>query len=142
MLLDDNVVTDRQAKAGALSRRLSREERLEHLFFHVRRDADSVIADTDFHTIAKVFSRSRESRFVVVTAALRSSLIRSIEAVCNQIEKSTPDILRENVNPTSRRIKRLLKLNFETLSLGPSSMPCEIEAFLDKSVDINHSMLS
>jgi hypothetical protein len=32
-------VTDRKAKTRAFSRGLSREERLEHLFFHVRRDA-------------------------------------------------------------------------------------------------------
>jgi hypothetical protein len=54
VLFHDDIVTDRKAKTRAFSRGLSREERLEHLFFHVGRDAGAVIADTDFHMIAKV----------------------------------------------------------------------------------------
>jgi len=36
MLLDEDVVADREAEAGALSRRFGREERVEHLLFHQR----------------------------------------------------------------------------------------------------------
>src|SRR5258705_13736937 len=56
MLLDDDVVAERKAKAGTLSSRFGREERVEHLCFHVRRNADAVVADADFHMIAEVLS--------------------------------------------------------------------------------------
>ena len=95
VLLHDDIVTDRKAKTGAFSRRLGREERLEHLFFYVRHDADAVIANTDLHTIAKVSGRGRESRRVASTIGLRSALGRRIKAVCNQIKKSPSDILWE-----------------------------------------------
>ena len=142
VLFHDDIVTDRKTKARAFSRGLSREERFEHLFFHIRRDAGAVVTDTDFHTIAKVFGRSSEGRLVVATISLCSAPGRSIEAVCNQIKKSPPDVLRENVCPTGRRIKGLLELDLKTLRLGPRSVPCEINAFLNKSININHPMLT
>jgi hypothetical protein len=92
MLLDDDVVADGEAKAGAFSRRLGREERVEHLFLHVRRDAGTVIAYPNFYTIAKVFGRRREGRLVVV--------------------------------------------DLKTQRLGPRSVPCEIEAFLNERIDM------
>src|SRR5215470_15610841 len=142
MLLDDDVVTDGKAKACALSGWLSCKEWVEHLFFDVGRNTGPVIADTNFDTIAKVLGRSRQSRLVVAIIGLCSALGRSIEAICNQIKKSTPDVLRENVCPTGRRIKGLLELDLKTLRLGPRSVPCKIEAFLNESVDINHPMLT
>jgi hypothetical protein len=110
MLLDDDVVADGKAKAGAFSGRLGREERVEHLFLHVRRHTGAVVANPDFNTIPKVLGRGRESRLVVATISLCSAPGRSIEAVCNQIKKSPPDVLRENVCPTGRRIKDCLSL--------------------------------
>ena len=73
MLPDDDVVTDGEAKTSAFSGRLGREERIEHLFFHVRRDAGAVVANPDFYTIAKVFGRGRESRLVVSAINLRAA---------------------------------------------------------------------
>src|SRR5262245_13332154 len=142
VLFDDDVVADGEAKAGAFSSRLGCEERLEHLFFHVRRHTSAVVVDSDFHTITKVFSRGRESRLVVAAVGICSAPGRSIEAVCNQIKKSPPDVLREHVGPTGRRIKRLLELDLKTLRLGARSVPCGIEAFLNERIDINHPMLT
>jgi hypothetical protein len=81
VLLDDYVVADRESKAGAFTCWLGRKEWLEHLFFHVGRNTGAVIADPDFHEIAKAFGRSRECRFKVVTIGFRSALDRSIEAI-------------------------------------------------------------
>ena len=61
MLLDNNVMADGEAKTGAFSRGFGREEGVEHLFFYVRRHTGAVVANSDFHTIAKVFCRGRES---------------------------------------------------------------------------------
>src|SRR5215471_5056446 len=142
MLFDDDVVADGKAKTSAFSGGLRCEKRVEHLFFHVRRHTGAVVADSDFDTIAKVLGRGRQSRLIVTIIGLCFALGRSIEAVCNQIKKSTPDVLRENVYPTGRRIEGLLELDLKTLRLGPRSVPCKIEAFLNESVDINHPMLT
>ena len=99
MLLDDDVVADGKAKAGAFAGRLGREERVEHLFLHIWRDAGAVVADSDFNTIAKVFGRGSQRRFVIAFVCFRSALGRCMEAVCNHIQESPPDVLRENVCP-------------------------------------------
>src|SRR5262249_15847622 len=142
MLLDDDVVTDREAKACALASWLSCKEWVEHLFFHVRRNTGPVIADSDFDIIAKVFGRGRERWVVVTTIGFRSALGRGIESVCNQIKKSPPDVLRENVCPTGRWIKGLFKLYLKIPRLSPRAVPRKIKAFLNESVDINHPMLA
>src|SRR6516162_2993823 len=142
MLLDDDVVADREAEASPFPSRLGRKEWFEHLFFHVRRYTRAVVANPDFHAIAKISSRGGKCRLVVATIGLCFAFGRSIETICNQIKKSPPDILRENVCPTGRRIKGLFELDLKTLRLSPRSMPSKIEAFLNESVDINHPMLS
>ena len=81
MLLDDDVVADRKAQASALSGRLGGEERVEHLVFHVRRDAGAVVANRDFNTITKVFGRGRDGWLVVAAVCFCSALGRGIEAV-------------------------------------------------------------
>jgi hypothetical protein len=81
MLLDDDVVADREAKTSAFSGRFGCEERLEHLFFHVRRNASPGIADSNFHTIAEVFGPGREGRLVVAVLCFRFALSRCMEAV-------------------------------------------------------------
>ena len=86
MLLDDDVVTDGQAKASPFSSRLGRKERIEHLLLHLRRDAGAVVADPDFHTITKIFGGRSQGRFVVASICFRFSLGCRIEAVRDQIE--------------------------------------------------------
>ena len=81
MLLDNDVVADGKAKASAFSTRLGREERIEHLFFHVRRNTSTVIADPDFHTIAEIFGRGSKGRLAVVAICRLSALGRWVETV-------------------------------------------------------------
>jgi hypothetical protein len=83
VLFHDDVVTDREAKARAFSRRFGCEERFNHLFFHVRQNACAVIPNPDLHLIAKVFGRGRQSWLVVAIIGLGLAFGR-IEAVCNQ----------------------------------------------------------
>ena len=45
MLLNDDVVTDGKTKPRTFSGGFGGEERIEHLFLHIRRDAGAVIAD-------------------------------------------------------------------------------------------------
>ena len=107
MLLDNNVVADGEAKTSAFSGRFGREKWVEHLFFYVRRHTGAVVTNSDFHTIAKIFGRGRESRLVVATISLCSAPGCSVEAVCNQIKKSPADVLREDVCPTGQTDQRI-----------------------------------
>ena len=54
MLLDDDIVADGEAKAGAFSSGLGREERIEYLFLHLGRNTNAVISNADFHAIPEV----------------------------------------------------------------------------------------
>ena len=73
MLLDDDVVADRQAKSRALAGGLGREERIEHLFLHLGRNAGAVVADRDFDPVAEILGRRSKGRLIVaaIVSALR-----------------------------------------------------------------------
>ena len=79
MLLDDNVVTDRQAKAGAFSGRLGGKERIEHLFSDLGWYAGPVIPNTDFHTISKASCRGRKGWLIDIAIGLAFALCRYIK---------------------------------------------------------------
>jgi hypothetical protein len=71
MLLDDDVVTNGQAEASALSGGFSREEGIEHLFLDLGRNTCAVVPYPDLypvtllkryipHFLGKVFSAARQ----------------------------------------------------------------------------------
>ena len=103
MLLDDDVVTDGKAKPGSFSGGLGREERIEHLFLHLGRNAGAVVADPDFHAVTEVLGRGSKGRLVVAAIGFRFALGRRIEAVGDQIEQNPCDVLREDVGFTGGR---------------------------------------
>src|SRR5262245_43560646 len=59
MLLDDDVVSDGQAKASALASGFCREEGIEHLFPDFGRNAWAVVANPNLNFVAKVLCRRR-----------------------------------------------------------------------------------
>ena len=59
MLLDDDVMAEREAKTGSLARRLSREEGVEYFVPDLRRNPRTVIADADLHPVTEIFRRRR-----------------------------------------------------------------------------------
>ena len=60
MLLDDDVVTDREAKPGTFPGGLGCEERIEQFVLHLGRNAGAIVADPDFDAVAKVLGGSRQ----------------------------------------------------------------------------------
>src|SRR5262245_13460703 len=104
MLLDDNVVTDGEPKPGSFSGRLGRKERVEHLFFHVWWNARAVIANPDFHTIAKASCRGHQGWFIAI-ASLGPTLCCGIKAVRDQVHKHPRDIPRKYVGLPSGRVE-------------------------------------
>src|SRR5262245_15504966 len=105
MLLDDNVVADGKAEAGSFSRRLRREERVEHLFFHVGWNTGAVVPNLDFHTVSKAPCRGHQGWFIAIAISVGSTFCCRIKAVRDQVQKYPRDILRKYVGLASGRVE-------------------------------------
>jgi len=81
MLLDDDVVTDREPKPRALSSRLCREEWIEHLLPHVCRNTATIVANPNFHAVNEALGGGDESWLVVAPFHLRIALRCRVKAV-------------------------------------------------------------
>jgi hypothetical protein len=105
MLSDNDVVTDGEPKSGAFSGRLRCEERVEHLFLHVGRNAGAVVANPDFHMISKASCRGRKGWFIAITISLSFTLCRGVKSVGDQIEQDSCDVLREDIGLAGGRVQ-------------------------------------
>ena len=142
MLLDDDVVTNGQAKPSPFTGRLGRKERVEQLLLHLGRNAGAVVANPDFDAVAEVLGRGSKRRLVVASIRLGFALRRRVEAVGDQVEQRPRDLLREQIDLTGGRVKGPLQGDIEALLLGPRPVIGEIEALLDQGVDIDRPVLS
>ena len=71
MLLDDDVVTDGEAKPGAFSGGLGRKERIEDLFLHLGWNAGAIVTDRYFNPVAEAFRPGGKRRLVVAAVSAR-----------------------------------------------------------------------
>src|SRR5580658_2815188 len=131
MLLDDDVVTNGQAKASTLSGWFGREEGIEHLLPDLGRNAGAVVAYPDFDAVAEVPGRGSERGLIVAPIWVGFARRNGVEAVRDQVEQRPRDFLREQIDFTRRRVKKPLQGDSEALLLGPRPVIGEIEAFLD-----------
>jgi len=81
MLLDDDIVTDGEAQAGAFAGWFGRKERIEHLVLHLGRDTGAVITNPDLHAIAQVSGCGGKGRFVGITVCQIFTLGSGVETV-------------------------------------------------------------
>src|SRR6266404_8346279 len=65
VLFRDDVVAHRQPKSGPFTRRLGREERIEHLFLHLGGDAGAVVANANFHGASEFFRGGTQYRLKI-----------------------------------------------------------------------------
>src|SRR5262245_9980088 len=142
MLLHDDVVSDGQTKARALSSGLRCKEWVEHLFPYLARNPIAVVANPNLNFVTEVFCRRSWGRLTNVAIALPLALCRRIEAVGDQVKESPRDLLRKNIDLTGRWIEAPLHIDLEALLLGASAMVGEIEALLDESIDVDRPMLA
>ncbi len=142
MLLDDNVVAQRETKTRSFASGLRRKEGMEHLFLHVGRNADAAVTDPDLHAVAEVFGCGSKGGLITIAIDLGLTLRRRVKAVGNQIQNHPCDFLGKHVDLTSVGIKGPLQGDIEARFLGPRPVISEIEAFLDEGVDIDRSMLA
>jgi hypothetical protein len=81
MLLDDDVVADREAKPGAFASWLGCEERVEQFVFHLGRNAGAVVANPDLDAIPEALGRGSKRWLVVAAICFRFALGRRVKAV-------------------------------------------------------------
>src|SRR5262245_61027357 len=105
MLLDDDVVADRQAKSCSLSGGLGGEEGIEHLLLHVRRNASAIVVDRYFDPVTEIFGAGSKNGFVIFPTSFGFALDHRIEAICDQVQKCPRDVLREKVGLAGGRIE-------------------------------------
>src|SRR4029453_18907629 len=139
MLLDNDVVADREAKARPFPRRLGREKWVEDLVFYVWGDSGAIVSNPDLHTIAQTSGRGHKSWFIPINAGLRFSFRCRVKPVRNQVQKDPCNILWKDVGLASLRIKRSLQSNIEALLFGARAVIGEIKAFLDQGIDIDNA---
>src|SRR5687768_13073924 len=142
MLLDDDVVAERQAEPGTLPGGLGGEEWIEHLLPHFRRYAGAVVADCDFDAMAEVPRGCGEHRLIPVARLRHRAPDRRIKAVGNEVQKDAGDLLGIEVDLPGRRVQRLLQRYVEPLLLGTCTVIGEIETLLDDGVDVGRPMLA
>ena len=114
MLFDNDVMADGKAEPGALSCRLGCKERIENLILHLGRDTGAIITDADFHLVTTVSCCSTQGRLEVSTVRLDPALDCRVEAIGDQIQQNSCDVLWENVGLADGRVKRFLQFDIET----------------------------
>jgi hypothetical protein len=75
MLLHDDVVSNGQAKASALSSRFGCEEGIEHLLLNLRRNAGAVITNYDLYPVTQAFRACYQLRLEVMVSRLSLRLV-------------------------------------------------------------------
>src|SRR5262249_61418598 len=93
-------------------------------------------------TIAQILSRGSQSWLVIAAIAFGFAFSRCIEAIGDQIKQSPRDVLWEDVGLAGSRVQEAFQIDVEALLLGPRSVPGQIEALLDESIDINNPVFT
>ena len=92
-LLRHDVVADREAKPGAFTSRLRREEWLKELVSDVGRNANAIIPYLHLDGIAKIPCRHLQRRLEIRVATLLLALGGRIEAVAEKVQTDPRDVL-------------------------------------------------
>src|SRR5215471_1563901 len=108
MLLHYDVVAHGQPEPGTFTGRLCREERVENLLPDVRRNARTIVTDSDFDPVAEISCDRLQLRFKAV-ARYRCALGRGVKTVRDQVQEHPGDLLRVDVGNPDRRIEIALQ---------------------------------
>jgi hypothetical protein len=87
-------------------------------FPRLREIASVVVADPDLEFVAKVYGGS-QGRLMGITLCLPFALRRRIKAIGDQVKQRSCNLLRDDTDLASGRIKRPLQGYSEALLLGP-----------------------
>ncbi len=131
MLLGHDVVADRETKSGALAGRLGREEWLKQLIPDLGRDADAVVTCANFDRISQVSGRHFQRRLKLRVAALPLALGSGIEAVAEQVQSNSRNVLRYQFDRSDVAGIISVERDIEALILRPATVIGEVECFID-----------
>jgi hypothetical protein len=81
MLLDDDIVTNGEAKASALSGGFGCEKGIEHFSFYLVGNASAVVAYADLNMVAEIFGRCCQGGLEITVGRLSLALRRGIETI-------------------------------------------------------------
>ena len=124
VLLDDDVMADRETEASAFARGLCCEEGIEHLLFSHRAECRCRFREYRSRQDRRgSLSRRRASAH---SRRQQRALCHRIEAIGDQVEKHPSDLLRENIGFARGHIKdrSSVMLNPCFLGAGALSLPC------------------
>src|SRR3974390_153685 len=141
MLFHNDVVAHREPKAGALAGRLRGEERIEHLFLPLGRDAGAVVANPDFNLVTEVL-RGRTQRRLEILFAGFLALGGGVKAVGNQIKEYSRDLLRVKVDHARGGVELALERDVEAGFFRPRTVIGKIETLLDDRIDVGGPMFA
>jgi len=80
VLFHDDVMAHRKTKSGAFTRRFSREEGIEYLFFYFGRYSGAIVTDADLDLVTKILRRGGQRRLEAITG-IRLAFRRRVESV-------------------------------------------------------------
>src|SRR5262249_51627836 len=136
LLLRDDLVADRQPKAGALAGGLGREERLEQFLPVFRRNADAIVAHPDLDAFAELAGRDLEGR-AETAIALAVTLVGGIEAIAYEVQEHANQLLGYDVHRCETAVEVALQHDIEALVLRTGTMIGEVHGFFDERVQIS-----
>src|SRR3984957_2303697 len=139
VLLDDNVVAQREAKTGSFAGGLGRKERIEYLLPYLGKNTDTIVAHPDLDAVTETSGRDHQRRLVAVNPDFPPALHRRIGTIRNQIQKDARNLLRTQIDHSGRRIKGSLQLDVELLLLRSRAVVRKIEAVFNDGVDLHRA---
>src|SRR5436305_14877063 len=122
MLLDYDVMADRESQARAFPRWLGCKERVENLFSNLLRDPSTIVPYASFDARSQVACSHEKSRREVRIVKQRFAFSRSVKGVRNQIEKNAHDFLWVNVHLARCWIELLFQGHIEVRRLCSCAM--------------------
>src|ERR1700716_2065193 len=80
VLFHDDVMAHRKTESGAFTRRFSREEGIEYLFFYFGRYSGAIVTDADLDLVTKILRRGGQRRLEAITS-IRFALRCRVESI-------------------------------------------------------------
>ena len=113
----------------------------EHLLLNLRRDAGSVVANSDLYAVTEVIGGRSQSGFIgVLSFALTFS--RRVKSVGDQVKQNPAYFLRIQICLSGVPIERALYGDVEALLLRPGTMVGKVQALLDERIDLDRPLLA
>jgi hypothetical protein len=134
VLLDDDVVTDGEAEAGALPGRLGREEGLEDTRPHLVGEAVAVVSNPELDRA--VARRARPDREASDPVGASLAVVGGVAGVVRDVEERAHQVLRHRVDQAGGRIEVEIQADLEIRVEGAHPVVRQIDGVAQERVDV------